>query len=192
LHGLPRLGTLRHAGRSSFRFAQSGYESLMHSPQFHIITDWSVDAPREKVWPLLFAADQWPSWWRAVKRVECMTDGDEDGIGAVRRMTWRTVLPYSLTFDMRTTNVEPMTRIEGEAEGALSGTGRWDVWPDGRRTRVRYEWIVEVVEPRLRMLVPLLRQAFIWNHNAAMGSGFEGLIAKLAAQGKISQPLRKN
>ena len=46
-------------------------------------------------------------------------------------------------------------------------------------------------ETSLRMLAPLLRQAFIWNHNAAMGSGFEGLVAKLAAQSRSAQPLRK-
>jgi hypothetical protein len=163
----------------------------MSESQFHIITDWSLDTPREKVWPVLIDADQWPSWWRAVTRVVCVADGDEDGVGAVRRMTWQSALPLPLTFDIRTTRIQPMTRIEGEAEGTLSGIGRWDVWPDGRRTRVRYEWIVEIVEPRLRLLTPLLRRAFIWNHNAAMGSGFKGLVAKLAAQGGNTQPTRK-
>jgi hypothetical protein len=106
-------------------------------------------------------------------------------------LAWRAALPYSLTFDMRTTRIEPMTRIEGEAKGAVSGTGRWDVWPDGRRTRVRYEWIVELVEPRLRLLAPLLRQAFIWNHNVVMSSGFKGLVAELATQRGKPQLVRK-
>ena len=177
----------------------------MASPHFHVITDWSLNAPRDKVWPVLVAAEQWPSWWRALKRVELVADGDDTGVGAVRRMTWSTLplrsrnlgrpLPLSLTLEMRTTRVEPMTRIEGEAQGALSGRARWDIWPDGQCTRVRYDWIAEVVEPRLRLLAPLLRQAFVWHHNRIMASGFKGLVTALAAPvgapvGK-AQPMRK-
>jgi hypothetical protein len=182
----------------------------MASPHFHVITDWNLNAPRDKVWPVLFAAEQWPSWWRALKRVELVADGDESGVGAVRRMTWSTLpwstlpwsslplpnrrldqkLPLSLTLDMHITRVEPMRRIEGEADGALTGHARWDIWPDGPRTRVRYDWIAEVMEPRLRALAPLMRQAFIWQHNRIMASGFKGLVAALAlAKGK-AQPAR--
>jgi len=164
----------------------------MPSTNFHLTTDWSFSSPREAVWQALSTPEEWPSWWRAVKKVERIADGDENGVGAVRRMTWstmiwRTALPYTLAFDMRTTRIEPMTRIEAQAEGELSGIGRWAIWPDGRRTRVRYEWIVEVKEPRMRLLTPLLRPVFVWNHNTVMGWGFKGLVAKLAAP----QPARK-
>ena len=168
----------------------------MSSPQFNIITDWTLNTPHEKVWPVLVDAERWPLWWRAVKRVERIAEGDENGVGAVRRVTWsamigRVALPFALAVDMRTTRVEPMTRIEREAEGPLSGTGRWDVWPDGRQTRIRYEWRVKLVEPRLRMLAPLLRQAFIWNHAWTMDAGFKGLVAELGGQSARSQPLRR-
>lgn len=174
----------------------------MTSPHFHVITDWSLNAPRDKVWPVLFAAEQWPSWWRALKHVELVADGDESGVGAVRRMTWSTLplpsrrldraLPLSLTLDMHTTRVEPMSRIEGEANGALSGHARWDIWPDGQRTRVRYDWIAEVMEPRLRALAPLMRRAFIWQHNRIMASGFKGLVTALASSKGKAQPARKS
>ena len=178
----------------------------MKSPHFHVITDWNLNAPRDKVWPVLIAAEQWPSWWRALKHVELVADGDESGVGAVRRMTWSTLpwstlplrskslgrtLPLSLTLDMHITRVEPMRRIEGEAKGAVSGHARWDIWPDGQRTRVRYDWIAEVMEPRLRQLAPLLRQVFVWQHNRIMASGFKGLVAALAAPVGKPQPLRK-
>ncbi len=169
----------------------------MPSANFHLTTDWSLNAPREAVWQALIAPEEWPSWWPAAKKVERIAEGDETGVGAVRRMSWRTALPYTLTFDMRTTRIEPMTRIEGEAEGELSGIGRWSVWPDGRRTRARYEWIVEVKEPRIRFLAPLLRPVFVWNHNTVMGSGFNGLVAKFTTQGTSpakgvnAKPVRK-
>ena len=102
----------------------------MPATAFHLIADWSLDAPREAVWRALIAPEQWPSWWRAVAAVERLTDGDTNGVGTVRRMTWRTALPYTLTFDMRTTRVEPMALIEGRPEGMFSGIGRWRLWPE--------------------------------------------------------------
>lgn len=157
------------------------YNRRMPATAFHLITDWSLDAPREAVWRALSAPEQWPSWWRAVAAVERLADGDANGVGTVRRMTWRTALPYTLTFDMRTTRVEPMALIEGRAEGELTGLGRWLLSHDGARTQARYEWIVDVTKPWQRTLAPLLRPMFTWNHNVVMGWGEAGLKRKLGA-----------
>jgi hypothetical protein len=73
----------------------------------------------------------------------------------------------------------------------LNGIGRWAIWPDGRRTRVRYEWIVAVTQPRLRLLGPLMRPLFVWNHNIIMGRGFKGLLGKLAPQRAAPPNIRK-
>jgi len=147
--------------------------------KFHLITDWRIDAPREAVWRALMTPEEWPQWWRAVASVEHIGDGDGNGVGAVRRMTWRTALPYRLTFTMRMTRVEPMSLIEGRAEGELAGIGRWTLSGDGARTNVRYEWIVDVAKPWQRLLAPLLRPVFTWNHNKVMQWGQEGLARKL-------------
>jgi hypothetical protein len=47
---------------------------------------------------------------------------------------------------------------------------------------VRYEWIVEVTKPWQRLLAPVLRPVFTWNHNVVMGWGYDGLVKKLAAR----------
>jgi uncharacterized protein YndB with AHSA1/START domain len=153
----------------------------MSAASFHLVTDWRFAAPQEAVWRALMTAEDWPSWWRAVAKVERIADGDASGIGAVRRMTWRTALPYTLSFDMRITRVVPMTLLEGRAEGELTGLGRWRLTPEGATTQVRYEWIVEVTKPWQRRLAPLLRPVFTWNHNVVMGWGYQGLAKKLAA-----------
>jgi uncharacterized protein YndB with AHSA1/START domain len=154
----------------------------MSATEFHLVTNWSFIAPREKVWRVLMAPEQWPSWWRAVAKVEPLAAGDASGVGVVRRMTWRTALPYTLTFNMRMTRVEPMTTIEGRAEGELDGTGRWTLSGDSTRTDVRYDWIVEVTRPWQRTLAPIMRPVFTWNHNKVMGWGFDGLSRKLALE----------
>jgi hypothetical protein len=45
--------------------------------------------PRSAVWDALAHPEAWPSWWRAVERVEVIEPGDPDGVGACRRLTWR-------------------------------------------------------------------------------------------------------
>ena len=65
----------------------------MAAAQFHMITDWSFEAPVEPVWQALMTPEEWPVWWRAVAKVERLAAGDADGVGAVRRITWRTALP---------------------------------------------------------------------------------------------------
>ena len=57
------------------------------------------------------AAEAWPSWWRAVERVEVIEPGNSDGIGA------RTALPYRIAFNMRRLRVEKLALIEGRAAG---------------------------------------------------------------------------
>ena len=151
----------------------------MPATSFQLVTHWQLDAPLERVWALLVAPEDWPAWWRAVRSVELVEPGEADGIGALRRMTWRTALPYSLAFSMRTTRIEPMTLIEGRASGELDGTGRWTLTPSVEGTTVRYDWIVEVTKPWMRLAAPLLRPVFAWNHNIVMGWGESGIRARL-------------
>jgi uncharacterized protein YndB with AHSA1/START domain len=154
----------------------------MAAAQFHLVTDWSFETPVEPVWQALMAPEEWPAWCRAVAKVERLAAADANAVGAVRRITWRTALPYTLAFAMRVTKVEPMTLIEGRAEDELAGLGRWTLRPDGARTHVRYEWIVEVTKPWMRFAAQLLRPVFAWNHGKVMDWGYEGLTRKLAAR----------
>jgi uncharacterized protein YndB with AHSA1/START domain len=151
----------------------------MSSTQFHLVTRWVMATPPVAVWEALSKPEDWPSWWRAVEQVEVIELGDADGLGAYRRFTWRTALPYAITFNMRTIRIKPLSVIEGRADGELDGTGRWTLAPAGVGTHVRYDWIVEVTKPWMRVLAPLLRPVFAWNHNKVMEWGREGLERKL-------------
>ena len=151
----------------------------MTSTQFHLVTEWVPDASAEEIWQVLVAPENWPDWWPTVKRVELLDPGDADGIGAVRRMTWSTALPYDIVFETTTTRVEPMTLIEAMAKGELDGIGRWTITAQGGRTTVRYDWIVEVTKPWMIRVAFLLRPVFTWNHNQVMERGRRGLEAYL-------------
>jgi carbon monoxide dehydrogenase subunit G len=147
--------------------------------RFELTSEWRLDAPLERVWAELIAPEKWPDWWRAVKKVETVSKGDANGIGAVRRFTWGTALPYTLSFNMTATRIEPMTLIEGQARGELDGIGRWTLARDGAGTRVQYDWLVDITNPWQVALAPILRPVFAWNHRVVMGWGYDALTARL-------------
>ncbi|MGB8508680.1 MAG: SRPBCC family protein [Pyrinomonadaceae bacterium] len=148
-------------------------------PSYEFVTVWRFRTPLAPVWDLISRAGDWPLWWRGVERVEELETGGVDGIGGVRRYTWKSRLPYRLKFDMRVTRVEPMNCIEGDAFGELSGRGRWQFSEDGAVTRVRYDWRVETTKPWMNLLSPVARPLFAWNHDVVMNWGADGLAKRL-------------
>jgi len=151
----------------------------MAATRFDLVSEWRLASSPEQVWHELTRPEDWPNWWRAVRDVQSIKDGDANGVGAVRRFTWRTALPYTLSFEMTATRVEPMSVIEGRARGELDGTGRWTLRPEGAGTHVRYDWMIDVTVPWQVALAPVLRPLFAWNHGVVMGWGHTDLKTRL-------------
>ena len=146
---------------------------------YDFITLWRVAAPLEDVWDLIYHSEQWPEWWKGVEKVEKLSDGDANHIGAIHRYTWKSKLPYRLVFEMKTTRIEPLALIEGQAIGELQGQGRWQFSNDGATTTVRYDWKVATTKCWMNYLAPIARPVFKWNHDVVMGWGGEGLARRL-------------
>ncbi len=146
---------------------------------YRFVTRWRFEAPVEKVWDEIYHPEHWPRWWKAVKAVDLLQQGDAQGLGTVRRYTWKGALPYSLSFDMRTSRIERLSRLEGVATGELSGKGCWTFSTEGTATLVRYDWEVETTKAWMRLLSPVARPLFEWNHDMVMRWGFEGLNRRL-------------
>jgi uncharacterized protein YndB with AHSA1/START domain len=148
--------------------------------KYHFVTKWTLNASIEAVWEQLSRPESWPHWWRGVVAVELIDAGDSRGVGAYRRMTWKSALPYQLRFNIRTIRLDPPRVIEGQADGELCGVGRWDLTPTQNGTEVRYVWTVDATEPWMRWLAPVARPIFQWNHDVIMRWGFEGLQRQLS------------
>lgn len=148
--------------------------------EYAFVTSWRFDAPPEEVWDVIVDSHAWPRFWPYVASVEERASGDANGIGSVRRYTWTSRLPYRLAFDLRVTKVEKPRLLEGEATGELEGLGRWTLTPDGKGTRVRYDWIVRTTKAWMNLLAPLARPAFAWNHDGVMAAGEKGFREELA------------
>ena len=105
--------------------------------------------------------------------------GGEGGLGALHRSVWKSALPYRLTFDSRVIRVEHLTLYEVQATGQLEGRGLWTFSSDGARTNVRYDWNVAANKWWMRLLSPIARPLFRWNHDVIMRWGHEGLARRL-------------
>lgn len=148
--------------------------------EYSFVTNWSFDDPIERVWAEIENADNWPFWWRGVRSVELLREGDSNGIGSIRRTTWRSALPYDITFDSEVIRVEKHKLIEIRAFGQLEGRGLWSFSFDKANTNIRYEWIVVTNKRWMNLLAPIARPFFRWNHDVIMNWGEEGLRERLA------------
>jgi Polyketide cyclase / dehydrase and lipid transport len=150
--------------------------------EYSFVTAWCLDAPIEPVFAAIDDAARWPQWWKGVTRAELVEPGAQDGIGREWRFTWRSRLPYDLTFDSRVTRREPPHLLEGAADGELVGVGRWRLYSGAAGTAVIYEWNVRTARAWMNRLAPVARPLFAWNHDAVMRQGGAGLARLLGAQ----------
>lgn len=146
---------------------------------YSFTTYWSVAAPVSTVWPVIFDALNYPSWWKYVKKVTLTRRGDANGLGSVQHHEWATALPYRLVFDIESTIIEPPHVLQGNSAGELVGVGRWELTQDGANTIVRYDWNVSTTKAWMNSLAPLLRPFFAWNHKVVMDEGGRGLARRL-------------
>jgi hypothetical protein len=150
---------------------------------YEFVTIWRFDAPQEKVWETIKHSETWHEWWKGVIRVVELKEGNADGLGSIRRSTWKSKLPYTLEFDSEIVRIEPMTIIEARAFGELDGVGLWTLTAENQNTtHVRYDWKVKTTKKWMNFIAPLAKPFFRWNHDVIMAWGGEGLAKKLGCK----------
>ena|SRR5215475_11039243 len=146
---------------------------------YEFVTIWRIRAPIETVWNEIYHSTEWPRWWKGVESVVEVRKGDESEVGSIYRYTWKSKLPYRLSFEMQTIRVEPPVLLEGIATGELDGRGLWQLSSEGSETIAKYDWRVETTKPWMNLLAPVARPVFKWNHNVVMSWGAKGLAERL-------------
>ncbi len=150
--------------------------------QYHLASRWSFTAPVGAVWAELSRPELWPTWWQGVLSVRLLEEGDGNGRGAYRRITWRGGLLSRVTFNLRTVKIEPRALIETVADGQLTGVGRWQLIRAGSSTEVQHDWIVNVNLPGVPILASLAGLLFKWNYRALMEAGRRGLESRVGVR----------
>jgi uncharacterized protein YndB with AHSA1/START domain len=151
----------------------------MAMSHYNFVTRWFFRAPIERVFAELAAVEQWPAWWPGVLAVEVLAPGDGGKLGKRTCTTWKSVLPYALSFEAEVVRYEPPHRLEVQARGELVGRGRWELASDPDGTYVIYHWQVSTTRDWMNLLAPLARPAFKWNHDVIMGRGGVALARRL-------------
>ncbi len=119
-------------------------------------------------------ARSYPEWWTPVY-IDVEADGEPE-LGKESRQHFKGRLPYHLHTRSRIVRLEPPHIVEGEVDGDLRGHGRWTLTDTpGGGTHVRFDWSVHADRALLRVLTPVLRPAFRWNHAWAIARAVEGL-----------------
>jgi uncharacterized protein YndB with AHSA1/START domain len=150
--------------------------------RYRFLTTWLLETSPEHAWEAIEDVCQWPTWWRGVERVEVLDPGDGDGVGSRNRVTWRSRVPYSLTFDFTPTRVVRPHLMRGTAAGDLQGTGCWRLFEDNGVTAVVYDWNVATTKLWMNAIGPLAHPVFSWNHDVVMRWGGEGVAKRLGVR----------
>jgi len=134
--------------------------------EYVFLDEWDVDAPQEAVFEALADARTYPIWWSPIYK-EVDADGPP-AVGCASRQSFKAKLPYTLSTVSTIVRLEPPHEFEVEVDGDLRGRGVWTLSPVGDRVHVRFDWRVHADRALLRILTPVLRPLFRWNHNAAI------------------------
>jgi hypothetical protein len=141
--------------------------------EYVFVDEWDVDAPAEAIFDAIADARTYPEWWKPVY-ISVEADGPPE-VGRESRQHFKGRLPYTLQTRSTITRLERPRMVEADVVGDLRGKGLWTLTPGEAGTHVRFDWRVFADRSLLRLLTPVLRPAFRWNHNWAIKRAMEGL-----------------
>ena len=151
------------------------------------VDEWDVAAPPEPVFDALADGRTYPEWWRPVY-IDVETNGPP-GLGRVSKQHFKGRLPYHLRTSSTITRYDRPTHLGAEVDGDLRGAGLWTLTPFEGGTHVRFDWRVHADKPILRVLTPLLRPLFRWNHAWAIARARDGLEPFALGRSRRAEPV---
>ena len=147
---------------------------------FVFVDEWRIAAEPAQVWARVRRVEGWPDWWPSVRRVDRL-GGPGEADPETWRFTFQTRLPYSIIFETAIVR-ENTLAVEVRVTGRLKGRGSYGVQVIDGGTLVHFVWAVRPQLPWMRLLSPLARPVFRWNHKALMVEGGESLALRMGAR----------
>jgi uncharacterized protein YndB with AHSA1/START domain len=141
--------------------------------EYLFVDEWDVAAPLERVFDALADARTYPQWWTPIYR-QVSSDGPPE-VGGESRQRFRAKLPYTLSMVSKIVRMEPPHKFEVDVDGDLRGHGVWTLTPENGNVHVRFDWHVHADRTIIRVLTPILRPVFRWNHSVAIRAAIRGL-----------------
>ena len=91
----------------------------------------------------------------------------------------RAKLPYTLDFTTELIREKAPSEIEIRASGELAGRGLWKLKQKGKFVFVTFYWDVRAEKFLVKILSPILKPLFRWNHDWVMKVGEKGLAKEI-------------
>lgn len=155
----------------------------MAANQYQFVTQWRLTGSVEDIFALVTDGLGYARWWSAVYvKAEQVAPGDENGIGQTVRFLSKGALPYTITWTSRRTEREYLHRAVYRAEGDFDGWAIWTVEQQGAEVVATLDWRLNAEKPLLKLLSPILKPIFKWNHYWAMDRGYEAIQRELGAR----------
>jgi hypothetical protein len=154
----------------------------MQNNYYKFITTWKIKASINDVWYAIYRSEEWPKWWKGVQQVKVIRENDEQGINGIREYTWRSLLPYTLSFTMELIDKKDFDFLKGIAFGELEGNGTWYFKEENNMVTVQYNWDVKTNKSWMNYFAFILKPMFKLNHDIVMKRGADGLAKKLNAK----------
>jgi hypothetical protein len=130
---------------------------------------WVFPVPPDQLWAVLSQTDDYPRWWRWLRRFEC--DGLVAGAEAV--CVVQGPVPHALRFRINVVDVEPARFVRTEVRGDLEGPARLEIAPHAEGSDVRLLWEVELRSPLLRPMARWARPLMQWGHDWVVDTGVD-------------------
>jgi uncharacterized protein YndB with AHSA1/START domain len=148
---------------------------------YRFLTHWDIDAPITLVWAEIERPENWAEWWPGLVGVREVEPGDVSGVGAVKEFTFKSFLPYTLSFRGRITELVPPRLFRMDAVGELEGSGTYELSDSGSGTKASFTWEVRTTKKWMNFVAPVAAPLFRWNHDWLMEQAGQGLGTKLGA-----------
>lgn len=145
--------------------------------RYHFLSDFRMTSSRDAVWTTLMAVEEWPAWWRWLKRIDVVRAAtSENGVGAVYRNHVGSPTGYAFEFLGEIADADRLRRIDLILTGEIVGRIRYLLSDDpSGGTRVQYAQLVETPKWWMNLLAPIARPGFTWNHDKLMTDFGKGL-----------------
>ncbi|GAA4347596.1 SRPBCC family protein [Microbacterium rhizosphaerae] len=145
--------------------------------RYHFVTTYRLTGKATRVWDVLRDVEGWARWWPGLESVRLIrAPNGREGVGAVHRYVVRAPVGYRFAYETEVTAIEPMRYVDAVARGELAGRGRVAMEPPaGEDVTVWIAWLVETPKRWMRVLSPIARPAFAWNHHRLMNGFGTGL-----------------
>ncbi len=159
----------------------------------HVFTfdeSWDIpDATVADVYDVLARGELLPLWWKGVYlEAERLTPEQTPRIGARLRAKVRGFLPFTLSFIIEATELDPPRRVAVRTGGDLDGAWSATLSQRGDDVHVALLFEVKIDRPGMRFLAPILWPLFALNHYWTTPRGEKGLQEYLEARRSDRSP----